>query len=314
MNTFAPFQTPILLITFNRPTHTRQVWEEIKKQHPSKMYIFQDGIREGYDSDYQKCKEVRDIFAESLDWDCELKTFYSEKNWGCGPGPATAISWFFQNEERGIIMEDDCLPSSSLFQFYADLLEQYKLDNRISLITANNLELCWKSKKSSYIFATVGAATMGSWASWARAWRHFDYNIPSWESKSSKELIKTHLKNKHYFNYYASIFDSNYNSNQTHIWDYQWFYARILQNTVSIVATQNQLSNIGFDQDGTHTKNPDDRIARLPIFNIQFPLRSHRLKIDRLFDWVVFNRYYNPKKKSFLKRIILKTIEYIYKR
>ena len=74
------FNTPILLITFNRPNHTRQVWEAIKKQRPKYMYVFQDGAREGNATDTEKCAAVRAIFDEPLDWECEFKTFYSDND------------------------------------------------------------------------------------------------------------------------------------------------------------------------------------------------------------------------------------------
>jgi hypothetical protein len=306
------FNTPILFITFNRPTHTCRVWEEIKKQRPKYMFVFQDGAREGNEIDKEKCAVVRAIFEEPLDWDCELKTYFSDVNLGCGKGPATAITWFFENVEKGIIFEDDCLPTESLFRFYEELLGKYKYDNRVSLITANNLKLRWKSKSDSYIFATVGAATMGSWAGWARAWKMFEYDLVEWENDNNKNRIAKNIRNKKYYNYYSDIFNNHCKSGQTNVWDYQWFFARILNNTVSIVSTINQISNIGFGSESTHTPNPNDRIANLPVYNINFPMKHRDIKIDKLFDWVVFNRYYYPKKKSVLMKIALKLVEKFY--
>lgn len=306
------FETPILLITFNRPNHTRQVWDAIKKQRPKYIYVFQDGARESNETVKEKCAAVRAIFDEPLDWDCELKTYYSEVNMGCGPGPAAAITWFFENVEQGIIFEDDCLPADSLFKFYEELLIEYKNTPKISLITANNLKLKWKSNNKSYIFSTVGAATMGSWASWSRAWRFFDYNLNEWEKSDIKVKIKSKLKHNEYFNYYSKIFDLHCNSTQNNAWDYQWFFARTLNETISIVSTVNQISNIGFGVESTHTPNPDDRIANLPITNIKLPLKHSAIKIDKLYDWVIFSRFYNPKKKSLIKKIALKLIELLY--
>jgi hypothetical protein len=306
------FETPILLITFNRPTHTRRVWDEIKKQRPKYVYVFQDGAREGNETDTEKCDAVRAIFDEERDWECQLKTFYSDKNMGCGPGPAAAITWFFDNVEQGIVFEDDCLPSETLFAFYEQLLNEYKNENMVSLITGTNLKTKWKSKNKSYIFSTVGAATMGSWASWRRAWSNFDYNMTTWELDKTKYLIKKNLSNEHYFQYYASEF-SNYNSsNQNHVWDYQWFFCRILMNSLSIVSTLNQMSNIGFGDESTHTNNPNDKRSELTVFNINLPLIKSKIKRDRLFDWIVFNRFSNPNKKSIIKKAVLRVVEMLY--
>jgi len=121
--------TPILFITFNRPDHTRRVFDVIRQQRPGVLYIFQDAPREKNLSDVEKCKEVRAIFEKGIDWECNLQTYYAKSNLGCGKGPATAISWFFEQLEQGIILEDDCLPHTDFFPYCEELLEKYNLSS-----------------------------------------------------------------------------------------------------------------------------------------------------------------------------------------
>ena len=97
------FDTPILLITFNRPNHTRKVLESIRKQKPSRLFVFQDGVRDDVESDIEKCQSVRDVINELVDWQCELKMFYSDVNLGFGPGPVAALTWFFAYIECSLI-------------------------------------------------------------------------------------------------------------------------------------------------------------------------------------------------------------------
>ena len=120
---------------------------------PKELYVFQDGAREGNENDFEKCVEVRQV-VETLTNNNSvcLHTLYSDKNLGCGPGPATAITWFFNNVEQGMIFEDDCLPSPTIFGFYEELLERYKDDERISIITGTNALSRWRSKRYDYIF------------------------------------------------------------------------------------------------------------------------------------------------------------------
>ena len=170
------FKTPILLVTFNRPEHTRRVLKEILKQEPRSLYVCQDGARDGNENDRIKCQEVRDVINELTSAYAEgnkhfkLHTLYQPHNLGCGPAPAAGITWFFEHVERGIIIEDDCVLAEFGFRFYEDLLNRYKDDERISAITATNLHLKWRSRRSPYLFSTVGAGTLGCGASWARAW------------------------------------------------------------------------------------------------------------------------------------------------
>lgn len=312
------FKTPILLITFNRPDHTRRVLTEILKQEPISLYVCQDGAREGNENDRVKCQEVRDVVKELTDAyaashkDFTLHTLYQKKNLGCGPGPSAGITWLFENEEQGIIIEDDCVLADSGFRFYEELLNRYKDDERISAITATNLHLKWRSRRSPYLFSTVGAGTLGCWAGWARAWKKFDYFITAWDDEKQRDVLRKNFEREEYYEYYAHIFD-NCRKKQNHMWDYQWFFAKMLHGTMTIVTAKNMVSNIGFDAAGTHTQS-SFRLANFPLYETEFPMKEVPVKRDKLYDWVVFQRYYRPTKKSLLLRVVLKAIDLIYRR
>ena len=110
-------KSPVLFIVFNRIDTTQKVFDQIKKYRPEKLYLASDGARLEIDTEVQDVQEIRDFLIFNIDWDCEVKTKFSEHNLGCKYGPQDAISWFFENEESGIILEDDCLPSQSFFGY-----------------------------------------------------------------------------------------------------------------------------------------------------------------------------------------------------
>lgn len=305
------FNTPILLITFNRPDHVRQVLTEIRQQQPQQLFVCQDGAREGNENDRVKCQEVRNVITELVDWPCELHTLYQEKNLGCGPGPAAGITWFFENVEMGIVMEDDCVPSSTLLLFFAELLEKYKNDDDIALITGTNVLKRWNSKKGDYFLAKTGGMTMGSWASWKRAWNLFDANLSSWREKSNE--LKAFIGDDE-FNVYAPILEDIYLHSSNDAWDYQWAYSRWVNKKYCLVSTVNQMSNIGFCAESTHTSNNDSRRANIELMTCNFPLKIVSNRNDSLFDYVMFQRFTRKTKKGILLRCLLKVIEYIHRR
>ena len=312
-------QVPILLITFNRPEHTRKVLTEILKQEPQELYVCQDGAREGNENDRIKCQGVRDVINELTSpyavahKDFTLHTLYQKENHGCGPGPATGITWFFENVEMGIIMEDDCLPSETLMAFEAELLEKYKDDERISLITGTNALSKWRSYKYDYIFAKTGGMTMGSWASWRRAWKHFDWEIKNWVNPETKERMYQVLGAEKY-DEIAPLYDRIYANPPRDAWDFQWAYARTLLDSSTIVSTVNQMSNIGFGEESTHTPNANDRRGNMAIYKCHLPLRHHAYNIDKLFDWEMYQRFDRKTKKSILLRSVLKIIDLVCRR
>lgn len=306
------FHTPVLLVAFNRPEHTRRTLEAIMVAQPQDLYVFQDGAREGNEDDIWKCAEVRQVVEEmTTGTQTRLHLNCAEKNLGCGPGPASGITWFFGQVEQGIIVEDDCVLSPSAFAYYECLLDRYRDDDRVSAITATNLHLKWRSNRAPYLFATVGSGTLGCWASWSRAWKSFDYYIQAWHTEEGKEAIDKALGKKVYREYYKTIFDKC-DEKQTHMWDYQWFFAKTLNNTLTVVASLNQVSNIGFDEEGTHTLGPS-RLANFPLYSIPMPMKTVPVRRAALFDWAVFQRYYNPKKKSIWMRVVLKFIDALFR-
>ena len=143
---------PVLFIIFNRPNTTRQVFERIREAQPKRLYVAADGPR---DEDEQlRCEETRAIVS-TIDWDCELHTRFLDKNQGCDPHCLQAITWFFENEPEGIVLEDDCLPACSFFGFCSELLEKYRNDDRIGHITGGNYQFGETRGDGSYYFSNL---------------------------------------------------------------------------------------------------------------------------------------------------------------
>src|SRR5258708_3549575 len=182
------FNTPILFLIFNRPFPTRRVFAEIRKARPAKLFVAADGPRPDKPEDLETCRETREIIKD-IDWPCEVQTLFRDKNLGCGVAVSGAITWFFQNVEQGIILEDDCLPDPSFFPFCTELLERYKDDERILLISGNFLQQ--KNKKFMVKASYYGTLIphLWGWASWRRAWAKYDFNLTKWpEVKATKSL------------------------------------------------------------------------------------------------------------------------------
>ena len=173
------FITPVLFIIFNRVETTKRVFEAIRNVRPLKLYVAADGPRPGNDADKVNCDEVRKII-DDVDWPCEIKTLFQDQNLNCGRAPSTAITWFFEHEEEGIILEDDCLPSTSFFRFCHELLAYYRHDNRVMHIGGNNFLEGWqKDPDYSYYFSRSGH--IWGWATWRRAWQTFDFDMLLYE-------------------------------------------------------------------------------------------------------------------------------------
>ena len=240
---------PVLFIIFNRPDTTKEVFAAIKKAKPPKLYISADGPRKNVEKDKIKCLQARDI-VNQVDWDCKVYKLFHKNNLGCGIAPVTAINWFFNNETEGIILEDDCLPVESFFNFCSDLLNFYKNDKKVMLISGNNYQFGRTRGEGSYYFSRI-PHTWG-WATWKRAWQKNDFQMRSYVDFKKNNGMKKVFSDINMQHYWYSCFNSVAGGSDD-IWDYQWFYSIMKNDGICITPNNNLVSNIGHGDNATHT-------------------------------------------------------------
>ena len=288
------YKTPILFIVFNRIEPAKRVFERIKKIQPKHLFIAMDGPRKDVPGEAEKCKEVRDWVLSQIDWDCELKTLIREENLGCGKGPAEAISWFFDQVEMGIILEDDCLPNDSFFKFMEELLIRYKDDNRIMQISGTNRlgKYQYQDSDQSYYFANY--ASEWGWGTWKRAWNLYDFEISAWEDKNVKKIIRQLFDKPTYFKFISRILDKTFKNPKVSWWDYQWGFTKEINSGLSVVPAKNLVSNIGFGTDATHTFNVYSKFNNLPSEEIRFPLNHPKyIALDKDFEQKIMDAHFS---------------------
>ncbi len=263
----------VLLICFNRPEHTRRVLGTIIAAQPQELYVFQDGIREDNIEDVKKCTEVRRVVDElTKDTDVVLHTYYSDRNLGCGAGPMTGISWFFSQVEMGIVMEDDCLPHPDFFGYCEELLERYKNEERVQFINSTLYDKRWECQ-ASYDFSRY--MVTGAWAGWRRTWQGFDLDLKTLDAKAFRRHVLTLTDNRGEANWWYSIVkEIQQDESKKSYWDYQMQIHLFRNSALTIHPQRNLVSNIGFDEEGTHTlSNLDDRGNKevFPILPLTHP-------------------------------------------
>jgi len=189
-----PLHTPVLFLVYKRPDTTRQVFEAIRQAKPPRLYVAADGPKKNVPGEAEKVKQVREIISNGVDWDCEVKTLFRDENLGCKYGPVEGINWFFKNEEEGIILEDDTLPSQSFFWFCQELLERYKDDTRIMVISGDNFQNGITRGTCSYYFSRYNH--IWGWASWRRAWKYYSVDMKLWPDVAKNQGLNNSLKKK----------------------------------------------------------------------------------------------------------------------
>ncbi len=287
-------EVPVLLMVFNRPQTTAAVFQQIRKAKPKRLFVAADGPRKDHPTDRERCRQVRAIVSE-VDWDCQVQTLFRAENLGCGKAVSTAIDWFFHQVAEGIILEDDTLPNRSFFRFMEEMLRYYREDPSVMHITGSNFQYGRRFGKASYYFSAI--THIWGWATWRRAWQHYDFTMSGFDEFVESRKIDHYLK-KGYAHYWLNMLRHT-REGKVDTWDYQWQFAVWNQGGLTIIPNSNMISNIGFGSDATHTPDKDSIDANIKAIELDFPLVHASKEIlhqaDVRFHEIRFNGTHNEK-------------------
>ncbi len=292
-------ETPILFLIFNRPVTTKLVFETIRKAKPKQLFIAADGARVEYKDEKEQCDEARKICL-AIDWDCEVKTLFRDQNLGCGLAVSSAISWFFEHVEQGVILEDDCLPIESFFEFAEQMLKKYQDIDQVMMISGTNYFFDKLNYDTSFYFSNL--VFIWGWATWKRAWEKNTYDLKGVDLK----LITNRFASKQYSkDLHCSILRAI--KRELNTWDVQWAYSIFINKGLSIIPIKNQIQNIGYI--GTHTDKNESIFFNMPVslidnacikepiylrankkldlINIKNILSGHELFFFKLQKWLI---------------------------
>ncbi len=309
MNSFC---TPILLIAWRRPNHLKQVIDALRKVTPIKIFVAVDGPRFGeeYEQERNLIEETKAVIQKEINWSCEVMNLYQQENLGCAIGVSNAISWFFDNVEQGIILEDDCLPSENFLFFCEKNLEKYKYHNKIFQI--NGISYFEKNLRITKTFYFSNYGHIWGWATWRRAWNKFSLNIID-SDKVILDSIK-HLKIQSIKSYWFNIF-INQRFKSVDTWDYSWQYTIFKNKGLCIYPFISLTENIGFDKHALHTISKPPYVQLINHnykINNNCSLINFKL-INNYLDYLNFNRAFRRKDmKVFKFNSILRFIRSYY--
>ncbi len=241
---------PVIFIIFNRPDTTRRVFEAIRTARPSKLLVIADGPRANRPGEAEKCAATRAII-DGVDWDCEVQRNFSEANLGCRLRISSGISWAFELVDKAIILEDDCLPSTSFFHYCADVLDRYECDERVMMVNGSNRLFGHAETADSYYFSRY--PHIWGWATWRRAWAKYDLDMTHWPEIRDRKLFDQYFPKMIERYFWESTFQHVYDG-KINTWAYQWFYSIWANSGLCAAPARNLVRNIGFHAEATNTK------------------------------------------------------------
>lgn len=295
-------ESAVLLITFNRPDTTKEVLKALQAVKPKRLYVFSDGARNPKEE--QICKTVRDLVTEMVNWPCDLRRKVSEKNLGCGPGPFTAMNWAVEEEDRIIILEDDCVPSPAFFPYCNYLLDKYLEDERIWIVSGNNY--CPEFPLPAD-YAFTGYAHSWGWATWRRCIKQVDLSMQAYPAFRDRRLLYSALP-KNEADFFMQIYNRAFNAKThlSHIWDIQFGFNTRANNGIGIMPKANLVKNIGHM--GTHSEKKNHSHDRSVDDSYKIVNEPVCIVPDFLHDRYHFKHHWMHGKKNLVFRIFRKML------
>lgn len=272
---------PVLVMAFNRPDHLQVLLNRLREVQPLRLYVAVDGARPTREGEAERVQACRDLVL-TVDWDCEVHTLFQDSNLGCGLGVSTAITWFFDNEERGILLEDDIIPDPTFFPYCAELLERYEHDLRVFAISGCNLvpPSAQSRPMDSYRFSQV--PHIWGWATWRRSWEQHHLDITGWRSA----LPPTQLLRRAGWSlpgaaFWGATFELLARG-EIDTWDGQLVLASMVSGQLTATSNVNLVENIGFGEQATHTVEAMDDLRT--VEPITLPTRPIAVALDSKAD------------------------------
>jgi hypothetical protein len=259
----------VLLITYRRFDTAQKVFEAIRIAKPVKLYFASNAARSDKPDESEKVETVRSL-VKLVDWPCEVYTLFRTDHLSAKHSISSAIDWFFQHEEQGIILEDDCVPHPSFFRFCDELLKRYRDDQRVGMISGNNFQFGYRLNDDSYYFSNC--SYIWGWASWRTRWQSdYDVEMKYWPTIRDEGRINDWFGSQMEQDFYADMFEKTYQG-EIDTWDYQWNFCNRLKGRIAVMPNVNLVSNIGFGAEATHTKDVS-ALANMSLEEMIFPLK-----------------------------------------
>ena len=259
-------KTPVAFLIYNRPDLAERVFAEIRMARPPVMLIVADGPRD--EEDREKCEKTRAV-VENIDWPCEVERNYSAVNLGCRKRVSSGLDWVFNRAEEAIILEDDCLPHPTFFEFCDVLLDYYREDERVGHIGGTDYNRGSHRGSASYYFSRY--TSIWGWATWRRAWKDYDVDMREWPElrhrQAHQEMFGFSEEAEHFEHVWDDIF-----SGEIDTWDGQWLLACRRTGRLAIAPNGNLISNLGCRADASHTVDEMHPFAELGLAGMSFPV------------------------------------------
>ncbi|WP_158798578.1 glycosyltransferase [Pedobacter sp. L105] len=238
---------PIALFVYNRPKHTERTLKFLKQNElaeDSRLFVFSDGPKTAADEDL--VNEVRELL-KNIDGFKSVEIIERKENMGLANSVIAGVSRLSAAYGQVIVFEDDLITSPYTLNYFNDALNRYRQEDRVMHIGAYMYHLQDTELPESFFYR---AATSWGWATWERAWQHFEPNIDTLMAQFDAKK-RAAFSIDHNMNFWKQMQDFKRGKNNS--WAIRWYASIFLKNGLTLNPAQSLVNNIGHDGSGVHS-------------------------------------------------------------
>ncbi|QIH36651.1 glycosyltransferase [Sphingobacterium sp. DR205] len=244
MNSLAP----VLLFVYNRPAHTLKTLTALEKNQYADqtiLYIYSDAAKD--ERAIEAVDEVRRIIKKPWRFK-QIKIVERDKNWGLAANVIDGVTKVVREHGQIIVLEDDLETSSFALDYFNKALDRYREDEQVMQISGYGYPVQNLNQLPETFFFRV--ANSWGWATWDRAWQHFNPDIDELVSDFSEEQIhQFSIEGKE--NFWKQV--QELRSGKINSWAIRWYASVFKKNGLVLYPRNSMTQNIGNDGSGTHT-------------------------------------------------------------
>jgi len=285
---------PIALFVYNRPEHTRRTLSFLQKNllaDESRLFIYSDAAKD--EADKNKVDETRELI-KTIDGFKSVKIIERKESYGLAASIIDGVSELTKEYGKVIVFEDDLLASPFTLRYFNEALRTYQEEERVMQISAYMFPLKDAASLPETFF--FRATTSWGWATWERAWNHFEPNVSLLYQQFDQDKIKDFSIDGS-MNYWKQLLD--FKSHKNNSWSIRWYASVFLNEGLVLHPRESLIDNIGHDGTGVHSIIEDTyqvTISRKPIRNFPTEIKENKEALEAI------KFFFKHRKGSLFKR------------
>ena len=305
-------KAPIILFTYNRPIHVQKVVASLKhniEASSSDLYVYSDAAKN--ETALKGVLETRD-YLKTIDGFKTVTIIERERNWGLAANIIDGVTAIVNKYGSAIVLEDDHVVSPYFLKYMNEGLEKYKENERVASIHG----YVYPCKKKMPEMFFIKGADCWSWATWKRAWDHFEPDGQKLLNRIRERRLEKEFDFGFNANYIEMLEKQVIGKNAS--WAVRWYASTFLDDMYTLYPGKSMMKMIGADGLGTHgavTNKFDVELKDDPINFAYAPCKVHEDKNAKKAFSNFFYKLMSPKLKLyklvcilFGKRIFIKRI------